>query len=172
VSEQIPAVNRRQLCAAVGGCLTTATGCLGSNRTTTTVDEPTDTRTATAIDGSTQTRTAPGTEEPTGTPTTETIPPYSRSLHELRVENGRGTSVRVRVVIRHRDTDDDERTLQLRLDPGGSRTYENLDLLAEPVDVQVTVGDETATYTPQSGGVVTVVVTTDDTEIQFEEAVT
>ena len=164
-------MNRRQLCAAVGGCLTTATGCLGSDRTTAAVDEPTRTRTATAMDGSTQTRTATPTEEPTGTPATETIPPYSRSRHELRVENERGTSVRVQVVIRHRDTDD-ERTLQLRLDPGGSRTYEDLDLLAEPVDVQVTVGDETATYTPQSGGVVTVVVTTDDTEIQFEEAVT
>jgi hypothetical protein len=152
-------MDRRQLCAVVGGCLTTITGCLGNDRTTTTVDELTGARTATA------------TDEPTGTPTRETIPPYSRSLHEFRVENGRGTSVRVRVVIRHRDTDD-ERTLQLRLDPGGSRTYEDIDLLAEPVDVQVTVGDETVTYTPQSDGVVTVILTTDDPEIQFEEVVT
>ena len=155
------AVDRRQLCAAVVGSLTAISGCLGdSPGDDTHDDEPTRTQTATATDEPTQTQTATATR---------TIPPYDRSLHDLRVENGREESVTVQVVIRRRDTGD-ERTLRLRLDPGDSRTYEELDVLSEPVEVRVTVGNETAAYTPQSDGIVVVTVTTG--AVEFEEVVT
>lgn len=152
-------MDRRRLCAALAGSLTPIAGCLDGSQSDGSLDDDSGrTDTATAADG--QPRT------PTGT---ETIPPYDRSLHDLRVENGREESVTVRVVIRRRDTDD-ERTLRPRLDPGDSRTYEELDVLSEPVEVQVTVGDETAAYTPQSDGTVVVTVTPDG--IEFEEVVT
>ena len=154
-------ISRRQLCAVVVGVFGAATGCLGdAGGDRRSDDEPTRTQTATATEEPTRTRTASATR---------TIPPYDRSLHSLRVENRRRTAVSVRVVIQRRDTDD-ERTLRLQLDPGDSRTYEELDVLSEPVEVQVTVGDETAAYTPQSDGTVVVTVTPDG--IEFEEVVT
>lgn len=158
-------MNRRDLCVTVAGCLAATAGCLTDTGPTGSV-EPTRGDATTGTGADPQTPTA--TDEPTETRTTETIPPYNRSLHDLRVENRRLTTVSVRVVIRRRDTGD-ERTLTLRLDPGDSRTYEELDALSEPVEVRVTVGDETATYTPMSDGVV--VVTLTDDGVDFEEVV-
>ena len=143
-------MNRRRLCAVLAGSVTAAAGCLGISRNTTT-DEPT----ATATDEPTRTATA-----------TRTIPPYNRSLHTLRVSNSRQEPVVV--VIQSRATDD-ERTMRLQLEPGESREYEDLDLLAEPVDVRVTIGGETTTYTPQSDGIIVVSVTADG--VEFEEIV-
>lgn len=158
-------ISRRQLSVVIVGTLTAVSGCLDDGRNN---DEITETRTSTVTDRPTQTRTPTATDEPTETRATETIPPYNRSLHNLRVENRRLTTVSVRVVIQRRDTGD-ERTLTLRLDPGDSQTYEELDVLSEPVEIRVTVGDETVTYTPMSDGVV--VVTLTDDGVDFEEVV-
>jgi hypothetical protein len=128
----------------VVGSPATITGCLGNSQGSDTPDD-----------------------EPTGTPTpTRTIPPYDRSLHTLELKNRREESVLVVVDPRAAD---DERTLRLDLEPGAVEVYEDLDLLAESVDVRVTVGGETTTYTPQSEGIVVVTVTADG--VEFEEVV-
>ncbi|ERH12684.1 MAG: hypothetical protein J07HB67_01710 [halophilic archaeon J07HB67] len=126
------------------GSLATITGCLGDTQTGDTPDD-----------------------EPTRTPTpTRTIPPYNRSLHTLKLKNRREESVLV--VIDPRAAADG-RTLRFELEPGAVEVYEDLDLLAEPVDVRVTVGGETTTHTPQSEGIVVVTVTPDG--VEFEEVV-